>query len=322
MAPYVEKTLDSICAQTYKNLEIIVVDDGSTDGTKQAIERAKEKDSRIKAIYKENEGVTKTRLRGVQEASGEWIGFVDADDYVLPQMYEKLHALAKEHNADIAHCGYKMVLGERELLHYGTKKLIVQDNERGLCDLIEGDFIEPSLCTKLFKSNIVKELLSSGEMDTSIRNTEDLLMNFYLFRLSEKSVFFDECYYEYLVRAGSATTAWEDEEKLVAPLKVLRQIFEKSRNCVLAHQFAEKRLVAQLIRVSTLKVKKDNDLYAYCIEAKKELNERLPEIRKGNYSKKMKVLSFLAAKCEPLYRLVYRCYVKIKKPNDKYKIAE
>ena len=83
-------TMDSIAAQTYENIEIVVVDDGSKDGTGAVIDAYAAKDSRIKAIHKENGGVSSARLRGVAEASGQWIGFVDGDDYIEPDMYERL----------------------------------------------------------------------------------------------------------------------------------------------------------------------------------------------------------------------------------------
>ena len=99
---YIGATLDSVLAQSYSNLEVIVVDDGSRDGTGNVIDRYAQKDHRIIAIHKENGGVTSARLRGVAEASGEWIGFVDGDDYIEPQMYERLLENALKYNADIS----------------------------------------------------------------------------------------------------------------------------------------------------------------------------------------------------------------------------
>ena len=90
IAPYLEKSIASICAQSYKNLEIVIVDDGSSDDTLSVVQKLEKQDQRILVISKENGGVTSARLRGVSEASGEWIGFVDGDDFIEPQMYERL----------------------------------------------------------------------------------------------------------------------------------------------------------------------------------------------------------------------------------------
>ena len=87
---YLGATLDSVLAQTYENLEIIVVNDGSRDNTADVIDSYAARDRRIKAIHKENGGVTSARLRGVAEATGAYIGFVDGDDYIEPQMYARL----------------------------------------------------------------------------------------------------------------------------------------------------------------------------------------------------------------------------------------
>ena len=104
---FLASTLDSVISQTYNDLEIIVVNDGSSDATADVINTYAQKDSRIHAIHKENGGVTSARLRGVAEATGDYIGFVDGDDYIEPQMYEHLIANLKKYDADISHCGYR-----------------------------------------------------------------------------------------------------------------------------------------------------------------------------------------------------------------------
>ena len=106
-APWLPNTLDSILAQTYKNLEVIVVDDGSSDDTPAVLRCYEEKDSRIRIIRKTNGGVTSARLLGVAESTGDWIGFVDGDDYIEPQMYARLMENAVTYRADISHCGQR-----------------------------------------------------------------------------------------------------------------------------------------------------------------------------------------------------------------------
>ena len=102
---YLPRCLESILSQTYNHLEIVVVNDGSRDNTADVIDSYAARDSRIKAIHKENGGVTSARLRGIEESTGDWIAFVDGDDYIEPEMFEKLLATAVSHNADISHCG-------------------------------------------------------------------------------------------------------------------------------------------------------------------------------------------------------------------------
>lgn len=109
IAEYLPRCLDSVLVQTHKNLEIIVVDDGSIDSSKDVINAYAEKDSRIVAIFKENSGVSDTRNKGLEIATGDYIGFVDGDDYIEPDMYEILLKNALKYNADISHCGYKLI---------------------------------------------------------------------------------------------------------------------------------------------------------------------------------------------------------------------
>ena len=87
IAEYLPRCLDSVIDQTYKNLEIIVISDGSTDKTNDIIKEYEKKDSRIVAILKENSGVSDTRNKGLDIATGDYIGFVDGDDYIEPESY-------------------------------------------------------------------------------------------------------------------------------------------------------------------------------------------------------------------------------------------
>ena len=121
---YLARTLDSILAQTYPNIEVIVVNDGSKDGTGAVLDRFATQDPRIRAIHKENGGVTSARLRGLAEATGEWIGFVDGDDLIEPDMYARLLENALKYDADISHCGYRMVFPSRVDYYYNTGKLL------------------------------------------------------------------------------------------------------------------------------------------------------------------------------------------------------
>ncbi len=101
---YLRQSLDSLINQTLKEIEIICIDDGSTDDSYEILEEYKSKDNRIKVIHKENKGTGAARNDGLRLASGECIGFVDPDDWVKPNMYERLYSLIKEKNLDIAMC--------------------------------------------------------------------------------------------------------------------------------------------------------------------------------------------------------------------------
>lgn len=215
------RCLSSILAQTYPHLEIIAVDDGSTDGSGEALDIYGAKHSHIRVIHQENGGVTSARLRGVEEASGQWIGFVDGDDYIEPDMYARLLANGQKHSADISHCGYRMVFEDGRVNYFhNTGALEKHDRVQGIRELLSGMRIEPGLCNKLFR----RELFQGWTMDRSIRINEDLLMNYYLFSRGESSVFEDWCPYHYIVRNSSASRGTLNDHKIYDPIRVREMI--------------------------------------------------------------------------------------------------
>lgn len=218
------RCLDSILSQTYPHIEIIAVDDGSPDNSGEILDCYAAKYPNIRVIHKKNGGVTSARLRGVKEASGQWIGFVDSDDEIEPDMYEQLMANAQNHGAEISHCGYQMVFDDGRVNYFhntGTVEVFGKTN--ALQELLSGERVEPGLCNKLFR----KELFQGWEMDESIQINEDLLMNYYLFFNATVSVFDDWCPYHYIVRSTSASRAKLNPHKIYDPIRVkdiIRQI--------------------------------------------------------------------------------------------------
>ena len=106
---YLEKCIDSIINQTYQNLEIILVDDGSTDGSGKICDEYSRKDNRIKVIHKENGGLSDARNIGIKNANGGLIGFIDSDDYITENMFEVLQKDLRKYNADISSCDIQNV---------------------------------------------------------------------------------------------------------------------------------------------------------------------------------------------------------------------
>lgn len=106
---YIDRCAESVINQTYKNLEIIFVDDGSPDNCPVMCDEWAKKDSRIVVIHKENGGLSSARNAGVAIAKGEWVGFVDSDDYIAPDMYEKMFLAVQESKADLCICGMKWI---------------------------------------------------------------------------------------------------------------------------------------------------------------------------------------------------------------------
>lgn len=246
-APWLPRCLDSLLTQTYQDLEIIVVNDGSTDDTEQVLNAYAAKHDRVKAIHKENGGVTSARLRGVEKAAGQWIGFVDGDDEIETQMYARLLENAHAYGAEISHCGHQVRFPDGRIgFVHNSGQLRQQDRLTGLRDLLDGGQVESSLCTKLFRRELFEGL--EAWMDPAIKNNEDYLMNYYLFSRAEKSVFEDVCPYHYILRHGSASYRQLHEHSLFDPIRVRQRILDSCgpelredarrallRNCLFAY---------------------------------------------------------------------------------------
>lgn len=151
-----ERCVKSICTQTWENLEILLVDDGSTDGTGALCDQLAKKDGRIRVFHKENGGSSSARNLGIREAKGEWLGFVDSDDWIEPQMYERLLGAALLSGASIAQASRDEIDEEgtrRPDVCAPPKEELTRSAEEFLRTLLlhEGDC---SFCTKLVKREL------------------------------------------------------------------------------------------------------------------------------------------------------------------------
>lgn len=241
---YLERCLESVRNQTYRNIQVIIVDDGSRDRTGEIADRFAKQDSRFSVIHKENAGVSAARKTGLEVAQGEYIGFVDGDDYIEPDMYQQLMSLAVEYEADISHCGYQMVFPDRVDLYHGTGELRIQDSHTAVKDLLEGTIVEPGLVNKLYRHDLFKGI----EYDPEIVINEDLLLNFFLFHRVYRSVFLDEPFYHYMVRKNSASTSKWNEHKVMDPVRVLEKMRREEKNQEL-RALIDNRYIYQLVRV-------------------------------------------------------------------------
>lgn len=156
---YVERGVRSVCDQTYRNLEIIVVDDGSTDATGEILDGMAKNDRRIRVIHQENGGPARARNVGIAKAAGCCIGFVDGDDWIDPDMYEKLFSALQDQQADIAVCRYRQVSKtgtvdgsiDRAVLFEGQEALAAYVEER------EEFVIQNAAWNKLYRRTVLGE---------------------------------------------------------------------------------------------------------------------------------------------------------------------
>ena len=180
---FIRRCLDSIINQTMKDLEIILVDDGSTDNSGVICDEYAKLDNRITVIHKENGGVSSARNRGLDVATGEWIAFVDSDDYIEEDMYEVLYKTATEKNVDICACFFKYLTVENKILFNPTQEQLDMNgkyNSKEFLELIYKDEYMNGICVsswnKIYKKNVFRNL----RFKTKICEDDELANNLYI----------------------------------------------------------------------------------------------------------------------------------------------
>ena len=300
------KCLNSILNQSYRNLEVLVINDGSTDHTKELVENIS--DSRIVLISVDNGGVSKARNIGIDHATGEYITFVDSDDFIDPEMYETLIKLIHDYHVDIAHCSYKNVKENGDIISVVGEdgKIVNQNHDDAIIFLLEGRMFAGGLWNKLYH----KDLFDGVRLDESIKFNEDVLMNFLLFSQAQGSVYCDKAFYNYTACDNSAT---HSANQLIANkqmISVAKQIcrfsegkaYEKAAENKAAHCLLE-LYRAYLFSNIDLKNKEVADV----------LHEIIQYNEKGFYeNRRDKTVIFFYMHFPKKFKFLYRLYDKIR----------
>ncbi|MBR2289251.1 MAG: glycosyltransferase family 2 protein [Clostridia bacterium] len=195
---YLARCVETIMAQTYQNIEIILVDDGSKDNSGKMCDEFASQDSRIKVIHKENGGISDVRNQGMKVATGDYIGFVDSDDYIAEDMFETLVNLLEENDADISIVSFYeyyngILLGVRK----NEEKEIMSKTE-AIKELLIDRKIQSYTWNKLFK----RELFDGLQFPTG-KNFEDIATLLLIFERANKVVLWENPKYYYLRRDDS-----------------------------------------------------------------------------------------------------------------------
>ena len=229
--PYLDKCVSSIVNQTYTNLEIILVDDGSPDNCPAMCDTWAEKDSRIRVIHKTNGGLSDARNAGMTVATGELMAFVDSDDWIAPDMYEYLYQRLTEDNSDIAACGVQMVWEDKKLCRMLTRAgNCVLNHEEAMRAIIEESWLKQPVWYKLYKTDLIRDILfPMGKCH------EDVFWSYQAVGSAKKVSVSDHVGYYYLQRGGSIMGAGYSLKRLDAvEAKVQRCAYIQERFPVLS----------------------------------------------------------------------------------------
>lgn len=156
---YLKKCVDSIINQTYKNLEIILVDDGSPDNCPKICDEYARQDRRIKVIHKENGGLSDARNAGMKVATGEYISFIDSDDRIKPEMIEAMYNRMIEDNSDLVSSGVIWIDEEDTEIRTATvSENCVLNTEQAMKELLNDGKLKQIACSKLYKTDLIKDI--------------------------------------------------------------------------------------------------------------------------------------------------------------------
>lgn len=247
---YLERCLSSIVAQTYINLQVILVNDGSTDSSLEICRRWEKIDKRVLVINSDNKGVANARNKGLAKAVGEYIGFVDADDEIEIDMYQALLQNLYLQKADIVCCTRKYFNETGHLLRETHNKETNLVEEEMLCAFFHFSF-DGSACTKLFRHAIIHE--KKIQFDVDIYNNEDYLFVGKYLNVVHRCVLIDKSYYHYYLNSNSSCDKknWQDcfekkrmssilaADRLGGLIKFQSQIMKESYECFLLSRICD-----------------------------------------------------------------------------------
>ena len=277
---YLDKCLESVINQTYEKLEIILVDDGSPDNCPKMCDEWAKKDKRIRVIHKKNGGLSDARNKGIDIATGEYITFIDSDDYVELNYVEFLYNLVKDNNAEIS-MGKQYVRYSDKTLNTGTNELYVLNSHDTLDKILYSEDFDVSAWAKLYKLELFKNIrYPKGRLFEDSATTYKLIDN------ANTIVLKSEPIYNYIMRNDSITNETFNEKKfdlIKSTEEMCTYISNKYKDlesgCKRRLMYAYLSTLTQLIKCKKINKKYKNRIMNYIKENRKEIlkDKRIPK---------------------------------------------
>ena len=270
----IEKTINSIINQTYKYLEILCINDGSTDKTEKILKKLESKDDRIKIIFQENGGVSKARNTGIENASGKYICFIDADDYIQNDYIKECINILKVENSDLLCTSYME----------GNKKISVEEkciqnlNKKKIEEQILSSNYFNTVWAQILKANIIKE--NKLRFNEKIIYGEDLLFNWDFISYAQKITYIDLPGYIYIYNQNGITQS-SDIEKVLKKINDTFNVYKKF--CRKENEEQIKNIILNKLNLNLRRLILNNEKITY-----KQITEMLKKVEKENEKMKVK----------------------------------
>lgn len=306
---YLPSCIDSILKQTYENLEIILVDDGSPDNCPTICDKYEKSDDRIRVIHQKNKGLSGARNTGIENAQGEYLIFVDSDDTVEPTMVEDLYTYAEEHDCKIVACGRYYVFED------GERICKIADNENKTYSFADAmqemntfTLFDMSAWAKIYRKELFQEIrFPEGKL------SEDYYIMYKLFDLAQSVGYVAKPLYNYLQRQSSISRNKKINHDFAYAAKEQMDFLDQKypELKVLGHTaYASANLTVYDFYIKNgVKCPKEK-----LQEFKKAVKENISYIRKNEELSKTKRIQFeLFIKCTILYKIVFVLYRKMRR---------
>lgn len=305
---YLDKCIESIVNQTYKNLEIILVDDGSPDNCPKMCDAWAEKDNRIIVVHKKNGGLSSARNAALEIAQGDYITCVDSDDWIELDMIASMLECAVKNGADIVCSGFYS-----ENINCTCSKQNITEKTYVGQDIVKNlllDNIRPEACGKLYKASLITQF----RFDETIKYAEDLPFNFYLMLKAKKLIITETWFYHYLLNSGNSITSSYITDARANSWKMFNDILAKCKNDENLRNAAIYRftvytfgVLSRVMNVKQFKKKYFDEITTAILMHKSEIlnNDKIPEKHK-------KAVSILSVN-KNIFSFVYKLRSEIPK---------
>lgn len=214
---YLRRCVDSLLKQSYKDLEIILVDDGSLDSSGNICDELQKKDSRIKVIHQKNGGLSAARNTGLNHVTGDFISFIDSDDWIELNMYHEMIKYANTYKLDIIECDIQSTM---DPVKKDKKEFIIENKEENAFRIIENQFF--SVCRKIYKYDLINDLRFIEDYIY-----EDMIFTSYFFKRINKVGYINKPFYNYFIENSSSIMHGSYREKNVKSIDAIR-IFQEN----------------------------------------------------------------------------------------------
>ena len=310
---YLKKCVESILGQTYQNIEVILINDGSPDGCGMLCDEYAKRDGRVHVIHKQNGGQASARNLGLQNMNGAYVAFVDSDDYIEPDMIAYLYELIRQYDGDISMCAFHKFTSSSDVLPVFEEKIETYQNQEAMKLLIEDTVVGSHPCNKIFAASLWKDVFFPEG-----RVYEDLAIMPEVFHRAKKLVVSNQMKYHYLTNPNS--TSYTQNKRWAYSLflaLVDRHAFCSEKYPDLAHM-TEVRAVGMGIGmyISMCRFRKSADIAAWKKRIRCYIREHRAQLRSREISAGRRLVGRLILLCPVIVDLVYSGYYQLRGMNS------